>query len=162
MDTKRLGSALGSGLAGATAVTAIHQMLRPHVKHPPRMDVYGRRAIARSMRGLGAEPPRGQRLQHLALAGDLVANTLYYAAIGLVRRRHAGAAGTILGTLAGIGGVLLPPVMGLGSRPSRRSKQTIALTIGYYLLGGLVSAVVYKALAKRSKGQTGPVRRLLT
>src|SRR5690606_26432574 len=143
--TQRIGSALGSGLAGAAAVTAVHQALRPHVQHPPRMDVYGRRAILHSARGMGIDPPRGQRLQHMALAGDIAANTLYYAAIGLVRRRHAGAAGTILGTLAGIGGVLLPPVMGLGAKPSRRSKQTIALTIGYYLLGGLVSAVVYKA-----------------
>jgi hypothetical protein len=148
MNPARTTAALGSGLAGAAAVTALHQALRPRVAHPPRMDVYGRRAILRASRGMNVEPPKGQRLQHLALAGDIVANTLYYAAVGFARRRNAGKTGAALGGLAGIGAVLLPPVMRLGTKPSRRSGQTVVLTIAYYLLGGLVSALVYKALGR--------------
>jgi hypothetical protein len=150
MNMRRTSSALGSGLLGATALTAVHQLLRPRVAHPPRMDVYGRRAILRGARGMNVEPPKGQRLQRVALAGDILANTLYYAAIGFARRRHAGKTGAALGGLAGIGAVLLPPLMRLGSKPSRRSGQTIVLTIAYYLLGGLVSAIAYKAMGKRA------------
>ena len=93
-------------------------------------------------------------MQATALAGDLVSNTLYYALVGMLRPRHAGSAGGGLGLLAGLGAVLLPPVMGLGSKPGARHKRTIAMTIAYYTLGGLVAVAVDRALHRQHEEQT--------
>lgn len=148
MDTRHVVESVVSGLAGATALTAVHQALKPRVAGAPRMDVYGRRVVARTLRGVGVEPPAGERLQAAALTMDLASNTLYYAAIGFLAGRHAGRAGGALGVLAGLGAVLLPPVMGLGSKPGSRHKRTILMTIAYYTLGGLVAGAVYRMLRR--------------
>ena len=57
------------------------------------------------------------------------------------------ARGAALGAVAGLGAVVLPPLMGLGSRPSARTPQTAAMAFGWYLLGGLAAAAVHRGLA---------------
>jgi hypothetical protein len=64
-------------------------------------------------------------------------------------------AGTALGLAAGIGAVALPGPMGLGSEPSTRTPQTTALTIGLYLLGGVVAGATF-ALMSRNKRSDEP------
>ena len=128
------------GAAGATALTAVHQSARRWVDHPPRVDVVGRRAIAKPLRALGIDPPLGDRLHYTALAGDLISNSLYYALLGLSEPRNRWRNAWLLGLAAGVGAVALPPVLGLGSRPTARTTKTAALTIAYYTLGALVAA----------------------
>jgi hypothetical protein len=41
--------------------------------------------------------------------------------------------------------------MGLGSHPSRRTPQTKAMTIAWYVLGGLAAAGVYSMTQSRSR-----------
>jgi hypothetical protein len=145
-------TALGSGLAGAATLNAIHETVRRiRPDDAPRMDTYGRRSIARGLEKVGVTPPSKDALQGLALAGDLVANSLYYALIGVgsPEPRTALLRGAALGAAAGIGAVVLPPVMGLGSAPSRRTPQTKAMTIAWYLAGGLAAAGVWSVLQKR-------------
>ncbi len=129
-----------SGVTGATALTAIHQAGKATLAHPPRADVLGRRVVARPMRAMGVQPPVGNRLQVAALTVDLVSNSLWYSLIGLSSRRNLWRNAGLLGLAAGISAVALPPVLGLGSKPTSRTHQTIAMTIGYYLLGALVTA----------------------
>ena len=82
------------------------------------MDVLGRRAIAGPMRAMGLKPPLGNRLQQVALAGDLVSNSAYYALLGLSSRKNLWRNACLMGLAAGIGAVALPPVLGLGSKPT--------------------------------------------
>src|SRR5687767_13744323 len=110
------------------------------------MDVLGRRAIARGIRAFGGEPPDEDRLQAMALAGELVSNGLYYALVATNGGRGAWLKGTLLGAAAGIGAVVLPPYLGLGSAPSRRTPQTKVMAFAWYLLGGLAAAGVAKLL----------------
>jgi len=70
-------AALGSGLAGACALTAIHETARRVLPEAPRMDVLGMRAIARAFRAADAEEPPREQLRDLALAGDIISNSLY-------------------------------------------------------------------------------------
>ncbi len=49
--------ALGGGLAGALALTAIHETVRRVSPDAPRMDVLGMRAIAKSLRAAGEDVP---------------------------------------------------------------------------------------------------------
>jgi hypothetical protein len=140
--------ALASGVAGAVALNAVHETARRTIPRAPRMDVIGRRGIAKSMVALGKEPPHGQRLQGAALAGDLVSNALYYSLIGLGsdRAKPTWQRGLVLGLAAGLGAVFLPPVLGLGRQPGRRGPFTHLLTVAWYTIGGLAAAATLRAL----------------
>ena len=141
---------LAAGLAGAALLTAVHETTRRVTPDAPRMDILGERAIAKMMRGAGQSPPRGKRLHRLALGGDMVSNSLYYALVG--NGRDAWMRGAALGLAAGVGAVLLPPVLGLGRAPRGLTARTKAMTVGYYLAGGLVAAAVSRLLSGRDAG----------
>ena len=140
--------ALASGVAGAVALTAVHETARRVIPHAPRMDVIGRRGIAKSMVALGAAPPHGQRLQAAALAGDVVSNAMYYSLVGLGSDtpRAIWRRGLFLGVLAGLGAAFLPPVLGLGRQPGKRGPFTHLLTIAWYTIGGLTAAASMRSI----------------
>jgi hypothetical protein len=139
-------SAAASGFVGACVLTLVHESARRAVPDAPRMDVLGMRAIAGSLRAAGQEPPPEDELHSLALAGDVVCNSLYYSLIGVGRPEKAMLRGTILGVAAGVGAVLLPEPLGLGNAPSARTTETKVMTVGWYLVGGLAAAIAYRLL----------------
>ena len=139
-QSRRYLSALGPGLIGSLSVTLIHEGARRVLKHPPRMDVLGKRALKKGFRWLGFPAAHGRRLHRQALAGDLISNSLFYSLVAMGRPKRPYVRGALLGALAGLGAVVLPPFLGLGSRPSRARKSTALLTVAWYLLGGLSAA----------------------
>jgi hypothetical protein len=143
--------AVAGGVAGACALTALHESARRTVPDAPRMDVLGMRAIERGLHGLGYEAPDEERLHQAALAGDIVSNSLYYSLIGLGRPENAVRNGALLGLLAGVGGVLLPGPMGLGEAPSNRTRATQAMTVAWYLVGGLAAGLAYRYLSNATR-----------
>lgn len=142
--------ALGPGLVGAVSVTLVHEGARRVLAHPPRMDVLGMRSLKKGARWLGLRPSHGKRLHGQALVGDLISNSLFYALVALGRPRRPYLRGAILGGLAGLGAVLLPPVLGLGRRPSQARPSTTLLTVAWYLLGGLSAAYATRSLTAPS------------
>ena len=140
-------AALASGAAGAAALTCVHESARRALTDAPRADVLGERAIAAGVRAADAEPLSRAQLHGAALGGDLVANTAYYALVGLGGSDGAVARGVLLGAAAGLGAVFLPGPLGLGTAPTRRTPQTAAMTVAWYAFGGLVAGVVYAATA---------------
>ena len=139
-------AAIGSGLAGAVALTLVHETARRVIPHAPRVDVIGVRAISRPMRAAGYQPPRYRTLHNAALGGELLSNSAYYSLIGAGSRENVWRNGAILGLLAGLGAALLPPVMGLGNQPHRKTPFTQILTVAWYFIGGLAAAAVYDAV----------------
>ena len=137
--------ALGSGLAGALALTLVHETARRVRDDAPRMDVLGMRAIAKTLRAADVEQP-GVELHDLALAGDLAANSLYYSLVGFGKREDALLCGAALGLAAGLGAVTLPGPLGLGPQPTERPPATQLMTVTWYLLGGLAAGAAYLAL----------------
>lgn len=137
--------ALLSGAVGATVLTALHQTARALTDDAPRMDLLGMRALARTFRASGEEPPPRDTLYDLTLAGDLVANSLYYSLVGDGDRDEVWGRGALLGLAAGVGTVVLPPLLGLGGAPSRRTPATAAMTVAWYTLGGLAAAAAARA-----------------
>jgi hypothetical protein len=146
--------ALISGLAGAVAVTAIHETARRFIPNAPRMDVLGMRAIAKGLYKMDEQPPESAELFKWSIIGDLVSNTLYYslAATG----QQPWVKGVLLGSLAGVGGVVLPGPMGLGEEPSGRTLQTKVMTVTWYFLGGLVTAATAQSLREANKKRKLP------
>ncbi|PJJ48675.1 hypothetical protein [Hymenobacter chitinivorans] len=130
--------ALGSGLAGALVLTAIHETARRLTPDAPRMDVLGMRGLRKILDQADAPQPAPDTLFNLTMAGDILSNGLYYSLVG--RGKRAWRRGAVLGLAAGIGGVLLPGPLGLGEGPSNRTRQTQLMTVAWYVLGGLAAA----------------------
>ncbi len=141
--------ALVSGAAGAVTLTAVHETARRLLRDAPRMDVLGMRALRRYVPALRHEPPRSERLHRLALAGDLIANSIYYAAIDAPRRSETWARALALGTAAGGGALVLPDRLGLGDPPHSESRPNRAMTLAWYMLGAAAAACTANALRAR-------------
>ncbi|MFC5412425.1 hypothetical protein ACFPMF_24080 [Larkinella bovis] len=150
MTSENVAQSLGSGLAGAVALTALHESARRLVADAPRADLLGMRALAKGIRATGHQPPPDDELHTLALAGDIVANSLYYSLVGVGGPRNAWLLGSALGAVAGLGAVALPGPLRLGTEPSARTPATAAMTVGWYLVGGLVAAAVYRLWERTS------------
>jgi hypothetical protein len=146
----KLLQALASGLAGACALTLLHESVRRVSPDAPRMDVLGMRAIAKSLRKADQQPPTGDRLFYASIAGDLVSNTLYYSFTGT--GSGVWGRGAMLGLVAGIGAVALPGPLGLGEAPSNRTTRTQVMTVALYLAGGLAAAGASRLLAGKRNG----------
>jgi hypothetical protein len=139
-----LNNALISGATGAVALTAVHQAARAISDSAPRMDVVGMRALARGANAAGSEAPKTHAgLYGATLAGDLIANSVYYSLATTYTR------GTVLGLLAGIGALVLPERMGLGVPPKSELLSNRVMTVAWYLVGGLAAAATAQCLSSR-------------
>lgn len=141
--------ALEGGLAGAAAITLIHETMKKIVPNAPRMDLLGMNALSKGLRYINAKTPNERELYRWTMAGDLVSNALYYSVAGATTKSHPLVRGALLGLAAGAGAILLPKPMGLNEAHSSRTKQTSLMTIGLYVAGGLVAAAVMNMLEKR-------------
>jgi hypothetical protein len=139
------------GLAGAAVLNIVHQAIAYFDKDAPRMDIIGEEAVTRAFQNADAKPPMGNTLTGLTLAGDLGANTGYYAMIGGANDKDLLLRGAGYGLLAGIGALSLPSPMGLNDEPVTRTTKTKILTVGLYLLGGLATALTIKAIRRYTK-----------
>jgi hypothetical protein len=136
--------AILSGAAGAIALNLMHECARQSVSNAPRMDILGMRAMSGLSRAAGFAPP--QNLRAATLGADLVANAVYYSTVALGGPVHAVAIGAALGTAGGIGGVLLPGPLGLGSAEVNRTRSSELMTVGMYATAGLLAGLVYRHL----------------
>ena len=139
-----------SGMAGAVALTAVHQAARMMTDAAPRMDVVGMRAIARGTGGSGmadesADVDRSEHgaLYNAALAGDLLLNSAYYAMATTWTR------GAAMGLAAGVGALIAPQKLGLGDPPHSDLLSNKVMTVAWYVVGGLAAAWTAQCLARR-------------
>lgn len=144
-------TALGGGLAGACAVTLIHETVRKIVPEAPRLDLLGMTAIEKGLRSAGKKAPGEDQLFTWALAGDIVSNSLYFSLAGVGKEKNLWMKSSLLGLAAGIGAVVLPEPLGLSGRHTNKTVSTKLMTIGLYVAGALVTTAVMKVLEKRSQ-----------
>ena len=142
-------ASLGGGLAGACAVTLIHESVRKIVPKAPRMDLLGMNAIAKGLNAAGIKTPTGNKLYTLALAGDILSNSMYYALAGAGNEKNIWVKSSLLGLAAGVAAVTLPGPLGLEEKHSNRTPETRLMTIGLYVAGALVATGIMKLLTKR-------------
>ena len=142
MQSNRTVTSLASGAIGALVLTALNEGARRGVPHAPRMEVIGMRALSAAVRALGGRPPRGRTLYRETLGADLLSNTIYYGLVGAGSRQTRLSRGILLGAAAGLGAVVLPPMLGLGRSPGSRRPATPLMTLAWYTAGGLAAGVV--------------------
>jgi hypothetical protein len=143
--------ALAGGLLGAGAITLIHESVKNIVPKAPRMDLVGMEALSRIMLRGGKIPPAPKKLYTAALVGDLMSNAIYYSVAGIGAPKDVWTRGAALGIAAGLGALLVPQRMGFFSAPSHRSKASQSMTLGLYVIGGIVAAAAMSWLHKKSE-----------
>src|SRR4030095_14141265 len=109
----RISAALIGGAAGAVTLTALHQILKRVTPNAPRADNLAKQGLRKAFRNGGSTPPSDDKLHWAALAGDLAANTAYYATSLPFGPRVATVLGPLMGASAGVGAVALPGAVGL-------------------------------------------------
>jgi hypothetical protein len=144
----RKSSALG-GLAGAAALTLLHEAIRQKDAKAPRMDLMGMMALSKIIRSFGKNPPPENKLYLYTMAGDLISNALYYSLAGMGKRQNLLQKGVALGIAAGLGALFLPKPLHLNEAYSNRTTRTQVMTVAYYLTGSLVAAALMKQLRKK-------------
>ena len=157
----KLSSAIIGGLAGAVAVTLIHEVVKRNDSEAPRMDLLGMDAISKILRKADQPVPQEDKLFKITLAGDIISNAVYYG-FAVASNKRIWTGGTILGLAAGIGAVVLPKHLGLNSAYSNRTAKTQLMTSSLYLVGGLVSSAVAKLLESKRKKKGLAGKKLLT
>jgi hypothetical protein len=144
-------TALEGGLAGATALTVLHEATRKVVPKAPRMELLGMQALSR----LKKETPKSKKqydsLYGQALVADIITNTLFFSLVGIGKKKGAGLRGGLLGAAAGLTGLLLPRKLGMYSGASNRTGATKLMTVALYTIGGVVAAGVMCGLNKLSE-----------
>ena len=154
---------LAGGLAGATAVTLIHESLKAVVPQAPQMDRLGMQAISKGLRKAGLDVPQQKTLFTAALVGDLLSNAIYYSMAGLGSEKNIWWRSSVLGLAAGVGAVLLPEPLGLNKRYSNRTLATQLMTIGLYVAGAMVTTGIIRLMQnKKQKNHREWERRLVT
>lgn len=142
--------AFGGGLAGAIALTALHQYIKQKDENAPRMDLLGMEVITKGLKKAHASVPDENDLYYLTMAADVLSNAVYYSAAG-IGKKQTWLKGALLGLAAGAGAVFLPKPMGLNEQHSTRTNETKLLAMAYYLTGGLVAAGSMKLLGRSWK-----------
>ena len=141
---RRSARALTGGFAGTVILTGLHEAARHLLPHAPRMDVIGERALARLLARVRRRVVPREQLFGATLAGEIVSNTVYYSLIGAGSRSGLLRRGLLIGLAAGVGAVLLPPRLGLGSPPREKRPVTPLLTIVWYTAGGVTAALAMR------------------
>lgn len=139
---------LAAGLAGAIALNVLHESLKEKSQDMPRVDLLGEDALQKTLHYFGAHIQNKENLYQATLAGDIIGNTLYYSLIGAGNSKHLWPKVAIMGLSAGIGAITLPQPMGLDPEPVAKNNRVKTLTIGYYLLGAVVTGLVLTMIKK--------------
>lgn len=137
------------GLAGAISITIIHELTKKVFPDAPRLDKLGEQATAKLVGKVTGETPPKKDVYGAALAGDLIANALYYGFAAAGSKHPIRTAG-VLGITAGVGALKLPAKMGLKEEYTSGNFQRKLITVGLYTLGGIIAgAAVNLFRAKR-------------
>lgn len=139
-----------AGFAGAAALNILHESVRKFDREAPRMDLVGEEAVKKSAEAMNIEPPAGNKLYGITLAGDMVTNASYFAAIGMGGKKFMLLRAIGAGISAGIAAVKAPKPMGLNEKHVANTDKREIMTVAYYVFGALVTAGVLSMLGKKS------------
>jgi len=138
----KVSAGLAGGLAGTLTVASVHEALRRITPDAPRMDILDMDLIRKGLTSIHKEVPGEEELQRLAVGGELFCDTAYYSLTGIGGKKGAWLRGALLGLIAGVTAVILPKPLGLPTEPSNKTLGTQLMTVGLYVMGGLVAAAV--------------------
>lgn len=154
----KLISSIGGGLAGACALTLLHELVKRLDNDAPRMDLLGMQTVKKGMESADQSIPDDKYLYQIAMVGDLISNAIYYS-LGIAgKKKYIWPKGALTGLSAGLAAVFLPKSLGLNSGYNGRTLKTKALTTGLYLIGGLIASAAAKKIENKRKSLFGKTK----
>ena len=141
-------SNLISGFAGAAALNVLHESVK-NKRSTPRIDFLGEQALQKTVRYFGGNITNTTELYTAKLAGDIISNTIYYSCIASGKPAMIWTKAIAMGLIAGIGAVKLPEPLGLNPKSVAKTEQIKSMTVGYYVFGALVTALVATAFRRK-------------
>lgn len=138
----KVSAGLAGGLAGTITVASIHEALKRITPDAPRMDILDMELIRKGLKSMNKKVPGEEELERWAVGGELFCDTAYYSLASMGRKKDVWVRGALLGLVAGVTAVVLPKPLGLPEEPSSKTSRTQLMTIGLYLMGGLVAAAI--------------------
>ncbi|MGV3509864.1 MAG: hypothetical protein ACO1N7_11290, partial [Sphingobacteriaceae bacterium] len=109
----KLISSIGGGLAGACALTLLHEIVKRIDSEAPRMDLLGMQAVKKGIKKIDQPVPEDKQLYQIAMVSDIISNAIYYSLGVAGKRKYIWPKGALMGLTAGLGAVILPKSMGL-------------------------------------------------
>jgi hypothetical protein len=134
-------SSMAGGLAGALSVTMMQELLKRVDPSAPRLDLLRKQAAFKIADKVGNGTVDARKVNGMGLAGDIISNTLYFSLTAAGGKR-AIPIGSLLGLGMGAGAITLPSKLGLNAYFSGGTRKRKLMTMGMYLIGGLVAAAV--------------------
>jgi hypothetical protein len=144
----KLVSSVAGGLAGAVSVRLMQEILRRIDPTAPRIDLLRKQAAFKIADKINGEPVDAKNVNLFSTAGDIIGNTLYFSLTAAAGKK-AVPVGSLLGLGMGAGALTLPAKLGLNSYFVAGTRKRKLMTMGMYLLGGLVAASVSRCLRKK-------------
>ena len=133
-------AALAGGLAATVTVASVHEALRRVTPNAPRMDLLDMELIRKGLKSINKKVPIESELQRWAVGSELLCDTAYFGLAGIGSKKGAWLRGALLGLIAGVTAVVLPKPLGLPDESGNKPLSTKLMTIGLYLVGGIVAA----------------------
>lgn len=138
----KVSAGLAGGLAGTLTVASIHEALKRVTPDAPRMDLLDMELIRKGLQSINKEVPGEDELRRWAVGGELFCDTAYYTLTAMGGIKRVWLRGALLGLVAGITAVVLPKPLGLPAELSNKTTGTRLMTIGLYVMGGLMASAV--------------------
>lgn len=142
----KLSSAIAGGVAGTAAAAALHEGLRRASAEAPRVDVLNKDLIKKGLKRIHRDVPDEKNLERLSVGGELLIDATYFGLAGLGGKKGVWVRGALLGLVAGLASALLPKPFDLKRKPTNRTPATQLMSVGLYVVGGLVAAAVAQAV----------------
>ena len=144
----KLVSSVAGGLAGALSVRLVQEILRRIDPTAPRLDLLRKQAAFKIADKINGKPVEAANVNRFSAAGDIIGNTIYFSLTAAAGKR-ALPAGSLLGLGMGAGALTLPTKLGLNSYFVAGTRKRKLMTMGMYLIGGLVAASVSRCPRKK-------------
>jgi ATP-dependent protease HslVU (ClpYQ) peptidase subunit len=138
-----------AGFAGAMALNILHETMRKLDNEAPRLDLVGEQVVRKSAEALSIDPPRGNKLYGVTMAGDIITNATYFAAIGMGGKKYMPLRAIGAGVSAGFTALKAPKPLGLNEKHVANTEKRKVLTVAYYVFGALVTAGVLGLITKK-------------
>ena len=142
-------ASVAGGLAGALAVTVLHQIIKKYDSDAPRLDLLAMEAISKGYKMADQPVPSKSTLYEYSLVGDIASNALYFGLASAGKSNKAISKGVLAGLSAGLGAVFAPEQLGLSKKYSNKTTKTQLMSVAYYLIGGIVTGLVGKMVDKQ-------------
>jgi hypothetical protein len=139
---------MAGGLAGALSVKMMQELMKRVDPSAPRLDLLRKQAGFKIADKMGNGSTNARKLNNMTAAGEIFSNTLYFSLTAAAGKK-AIPLGSLLGLGMGAGAVALPSKLGLNSYFSAGTRKRKLMTMGIYLVGGLVAAAVSRCFNKK-------------